>query len=175
MAAIDRRHSLTGHQSLGAQSPEDQPVASFPISPLVMTSPTGMRRERRKAAPSWPDSPRSGLGERSAKNELNLDSPGYLQTPSILRNIPPPTATPVHFQGLHTPVTAGYASPVFSSAPPLSNARGEPAASSSKQPLPTRDRKRQEGIPKSYFVKSLHKLAPSFWNNPATADCRIRE
>lgn len=175
MTSVDRAPTSASSRSLQSDSQQDQAAPTFPISPLVMTSPTGMRRERRKAAPSWPDSPRGGTEGRSARDDVDLDSPGYLQTPSILRNIPPPTATPTHKQFLHTPVTAGYASPFFSSAPPLSNARGEPVASSSKQPLPSRDRKRQEGIPKSYFVKSLHNLAPSFWNKPATADCRVRE
>ena len=185
MSAVDRRSPLSlgsttpplGSQP-GAQSQDPTASTSFPISPLTASTPTGMRHGRRKAPPTWPDSPRGSTARRaqSPQQHIDLDSPGYLQTPSILRNIPPPSATPTTSSFAHTPLTAGYASRSFNSAP-TSNVRGEPssASSGSRQQIPPRDRRRREGIPKSYFVKSLHNLAPNFWNKPATADCRIRQ
>ena len=181
MAAVDRRSPLSFGSTtppLGVQAaaqPEGPSAStSFPISPLT---PTGMRAGRRKAPPTWPNSPKGSMARGTGSpHDPDLDSPGYLQTPSILRNIPPPSATPTTSSFAHTPLTAGYASRSFNSAP-TSNARGEPpaSASGSRQQIPPRDRRRREGIPKSYFVKSLHNLAPNFWNKPATADCRIRE
>jgi hypothetical protein len=184
MAAVDRRSPLSfgsttpplGEQT-GGQPQDPTASTSFPISPLNTSTPTGMRHGRRKAPPTWPDSPRGSTDRRTRSPQgIDLDSPGYLQTPSILRNIPPPSATPTTSSFSHTPLTTGYASRSFNSAP-TSNVRGEPssAASGSRHQIPPRDRRRREGIPKSYFVKSLHNLAPNFWNKPATADCRIRE
>ncbi len=148
--------SSSSQEGLALHYPSGSPTNGLKQSP------------RRKKAPAFP---------RSVRGSSEHESIDYCQTPSVLR-VPASPRNPANIMYSGTPNTPSYSLPFGM---PTSNIRGggpDPGEGSGRQRRASSSTSRAtaklDGIPHTYVVKSLRKLAPQFWNKAETADCRIR-